>query len=157
MKKYLIVLSFIMLSSSSFAFMSGIDESRDSQGELVFIGAHIPLAPAGMMNAGYLKITNSSDDDIEFEKFTSPVYDSVMVHDTKHDGDIAKMTHVDALIVPANSTIELKPGGMHLMLMGPRRDINAGEEILMIGLGLNGKRYMVKFLVVDPRVESHHH
>ena len=80
-----------------------------------------------------------------------------MVHDTKHDGDIAKMTHVDALIVPANSTIELKPGGMHLMLMGPRRDINAGEEILMIGLGLNGKRYMVKFLVVDPRVESHHH
>jgi copper(I)-binding protein len=56
--------------------------------------------------------------------------------------------------------IELKPGGIHLMLVGPRRDVKAGEEILMIGQDANERRFMLKFLVVDPRnenIESNHH
>ena len=68
-------------SITSMAFMSGIDPSRDTQGELDIIGATIPLAPANAsVNAGYVKFTNTSDKDVEFHRFTSPVYDLSLIH-----------------------------------------------------------------------------
>ena len=44
MKIYLSLLA-LAFSITSFAFMSGIDPSRDTQGEIDIIGATIPLAP----------------------------------------------------------------------------------------------------------------
>ncbi len=139
----------LFINQTAFAFMSGIDDRRDTHGELEIIGAHIPLAPSGMMNAGYLKFKNVSNQKIIFHQFTSPVYDSVQIHTTEYDNGVAKMKHADKLVVPAKSTIELKPGNMHLMLIGPRRDIKEGEEILMIGLDYNERRYMFKFIVTE--------
>jgi copper(I)-binding protein len=139
------------------AFMSGIDPSRDTQGELEIIGATIPLAPASAsVNAGYVKFTNTSDKDVEFHNFTSPVYDSVEMHITENRSGSAKMKQVSKILVPANSSVELKPGGAHLMLIGPRRDVQAGEKILMIAQDSLERRFMLKFTVIDMRQETSH-
>jgi copper(I)-binding protein len=139
------------------AFMSGIDPSRDTQGELEIIGATIPLAPASAsVNAGYVKFTNTSDKDVEFHNFTSPVYDSVEMHITENRSGSAKMKQVSKILVPANSSVELKPGGAHLMLIGPRRDVKAGEQILMIAQDSLERRFMLKFKVIDMRQETSH-
>ena len=82
----------VTFSISSMAFMSGIDPSRDTQGELDIIGATIPLAPANAsVNAGYVKFTNTSDKDVEFHRFTSPVYDSVEMHVTENKSGSANL------------------------------------------------------------------
>jgi copper(I)-binding protein len=139
------------------AFMSGIDPSRDTQGELEIIGATIPLAPASAsVNAGYVKFTNTSDKDVEFHNFTSPVYDSVEMHITENRSGSAKMKQVSKILIPANSSVELKPGGAHLMLIGPRRDVQAGEQILMIAQDSLERRFMLKFTVIDMRQETSH-
>jgi copper(I)-binding protein len=139
------------------AFMSGIDPSRDTQGELEIIGATIPLAPASAsVNAGYVKFTNTSDKDLEFHNFTSPVYDSVEMHITESRSGSAKMKQVSKILIPANSSVELKPGGAHLMLIGPRRDVQAGEQILMIAQDSLERRFMLKFTVIDMRQETSH-
>ncbi len=160
MKFYTFIFA-LVFSSSSIAFMSGIDPSRDTQGEINIIGATIPLAPANAsVNAGYVKFTNTSDKDVEFHRFTSPVYDSVEMHITEHKSGSAKMKKVSKILVPANSSIELKPGGTHLMLIGPRRATKAGEKVLMIAQDANERRFMLKFTVVDLRQEnasSHKH
>ena len=154
MKFYTLILALIF-SSPSIAFMSGIDPSRDTQGEIDIIGATIPLAPANAsVNAGYVKFTNTSDKDVEFHRFTSPVYDSVEMHITEHSAGSAKMKKVSKILVPANSSIELKPGGTHLMLIGPRRATKAGEIVLMIAQDANERRFMLKFTVVDLRQEN---
>jgi copper(I)-binding protein len=137
--------------------MSGIDPSRDTQGELEIIGATIPLAPASAsVNAGYVKFTNTSDKDVEFHNFTSPVYDSVEMHITENKSGSAKMKQVSKILIPANSSVELKPGGAHLMLIGPRRDVQAGEQILMIAQDSLERRFMLKFTVIDMRQETSH-
>ena len=61
------------------------------------------------------------------------------------------MKQAKRILVPANDSIELKPGGTHLMLIGPRRDIKAGEQILMIAQDSLERRFMLKFNVVDFR------
>ena len=149
------LLMLLTLSISSMAFMSGIDPSSDTQGELDIIGATIPLAPANTsVNAGYVKFTNTSDKDVEFHRFTSPVYDSVEMHITENKSGSAKMKQVKKILIPAKSSIELKPGGAHLMLIGPRRDVKAGEQVLMIAQDSLERRFMLKFTVVDLRQDN---
>ena len=155
--RFVNLLVLMCFSLSSMAFMSGIDPSRDTQGELEIIGATIPLAPASAsVNAGYVKFTNTSEKDVEFHNFTSPVYDSVEMHITETKSGSAKMKQVSKILVPANSSVELKPGGAHLMLIGPRRDVQAGEKILMIAQDSLERRFMLKFTVVDMRQETSH-
>ena len=132
--------------------MSGIDPNRDTQGEIEIIGATIPLAPPNAsVNAGYVKFTNTSDRDVEFHSFTSPVYDSVEMHVMEYKSGTAKMKQAKKILIPAKDSIELKPGGTHLMLIGPRRDVKAGEQILMIAQDALERRFMLKFNVVDLR------
>ena len=156
------ILAILLLSISipTWAFMSGIDPNRDTQGEIEIIGATIPLAPPNAsVNAGYVKFTNTSDRDVEFHSFTSPVYDSVEMHVMEYKSGTAKMKQAKKILIPAKDSIELKPGGTHLMLIGPRRDVKAGEQILMIAQDALERRFMLKFNVVDFRdikVEADH-
>lgn len=148
------ILAILLLSISipTWAFMSGIDPNRDTQGEIEIIGATIPLAPPNAsVNAGYVKFTNTSDRDVEFHSFTSPVYDSVEMHVMEYKSGTAKMKQAKKILIPAKESIELKPGGTHLMLIGPRRDVKAGEQILMIAQDALERRFMLKFNVVDFR------
>ena len=150
--RFYISILLLTFSLTPFAFMSGIDPSRDTQGEIDIIGATIPLAPPNAsVNAGYVKFTNTSDKDVEFHSFTSPVYDSVEMHVMEYKSGTAKMKQAKKILVPANDSIELKPGGTHLMLIGPRRDVKAGEQILMIAQDSLERRFMLKFTVVDFR------
>lgn len=47
----------------------------------------------------------------------SPVAAVVEVHEMAMDGDVMKMRAVTGLDLPAGKTVELKPGGYHVMLM----------------------------------------
>ena len=48
---------------------------------------------------------------------TSPMAGVAEVHEMKLDGDVMRMRAVDALPLPVGQAVELKPGGLHLMLM----------------------------------------
>ncbi len=138
----ILIIMLILFTYNTYAFMAGIDESRDTHGELEIIGAYIPITSSGMMNTGYLKFKNVSNKKIVFYQFTSPVWDSIEIHNVEHK-------KMDQLVIPEKSTVELKPGNTHLMLIGLRRDLKEGEEILMIGQDFNERRYMLKFIVIQ--------
>jgi copper(I)-binding protein len=40
-----------------------------------------------------------------------------------------KMEHVEALDIPADGMLEMKPGGYHIMLMGLTQPLKEGDEI----------------------------
>ena len=141
MNRILIIMS-ILFTYNTYAFMAGIDESRDTHGELEIIGAYIPMASSETMNTGYLKFKNVSNKKIVFYQFTSPVWDSIEIHNVEHK-------KMDQLVIPEKSTVELKPGNTHLMLIGLRRVLKEGEEILMVGQDFNERRYMLKFIVIQ--------
>jgi len=47
------------------------------------------------------------------------------------DGDKMMMRQMTSIEIPANGTVELKPGGYHLMLMGLDSPIKDGEQLKM--------------------------
>lgn len=77
----------------------------------------------------------------------------VQVHDMQmHDG-VMKMREHGRLDIPAGKTIELAPGGMHLMLMGLKKPLKAGDAISvkMTFVGANkGKIALIVTVPVRP-------
>ena len=48
---------------------------------------------------------------------SSPVAGVAAVHEMKMEGDVMKMRELPVLDLPAGKTVQLKPGGYHVMLM----------------------------------------
>jgi copper(I)-binding protein len=49
----------------------------------------------------------------------------------KMEGDKMMMRQLTSLEIPANGSVELKPGGYHLMMMGVQEPIKEGEQVKM--------------------------
>ncbi|MBW8758849.1 MAG: copper chaperone PCu(A)C [Burkholderiales bacterium] len=60
---------------------------------------------------------------------SSPVAASAEVHEMKMEGDLMKMRAVDTLPLPMGKAVELKPSGYHMMLMGLKAPVKAGDVV----------------------------
>jgi copper(I)-binding protein len=77
-----------------------------------------PTAEAG---GGFLAITNTGATPDRLIAVKSPAADKVEIHEMKMDGNIMRMREVEKGIeIPPGATVELKPGGFHVMFMGLR-------------------------------------
>ena len=77
---------------------------------------------------------------------SSPIASAVEVHEMKMDGDTMRMRHVPALALPAGQAVELKPGGYHLMLLGLKGALKAGDAVplALVVEDASGKRETVE-------------
>ena len=87
-----------------------------------------PTNAGQQVGAGYLKLSNQGAAD-RLLSATSPAAASVELHSMSMEGDVMKMRQVDAIDLPAGQTVELKPGGYHLMLMGLKTPLKAGDKL----------------------------
>ena len=79
--------------------------------------AWVRIAVKGQQATGaFMKIT--AKDGAKLVSVSSPAAGVSEIHEMKMDGDIMKMRAVQGgLDLPAGKTVELKPGGYHVMLM----------------------------------------
>jgi len=79
-------------------------------------------------SAAYLKITNSGGTPDTLMGVKSDVAKRVELHSVKMDGGVMRMRAVkEGVAVPANASVELKPSGVHIMLMGLSRKLTPGQ------------------------------
>jgi copper(I)-binding protein len=97
---------------------------------LEFDGAWIRDMPPGMkMTAGFGQLRNSGTETIELVTFSSPEFGSVSLHRTVMVDGMSRMREVPSLSIAAGETIELAPGGFHLMLMTPAGPASPDQTI----------------------------
>jgi copper(I)-binding protein len=60
---------------------------------------------------------------------SSPVAGEVQLHEMSMEGNVMKMLQVKDIAVPAGGSVELKPGGLHLMFMNIKAPLSAGETV----------------------------
>jgi copper(I)-binding protein len=88
-----------------------------------------PATKADGLSAVYMVIENTGDQPDRLLHAHCDVAGTVELHETKMEGGVMKMQPVDGIDIPAKGTVELKPGGLHIMLIGLTRDLNPGDEI----------------------------
>jgi periplasmic copper chaperone A len=89
--------------------------------------AMLPGQPVG---GGYLTIENMGAEADRLLTVTSSASPDVQIHEMKMEGDVMKMRKLaDGLEIPAGGTVELKPGGFHLMLMSVAEPFKEGGMV----------------------------
>ena len=86
------------------------------------------MAMGSMNSAVYMLLTNSGDSPDRLLSAAADVAGAVEIHETRMEGDVMHMQQLtDGIEIPANGQVELKPGGLHVMLIDLTRDLNPGE------------------------------
>lgn len=83
----------------------------------------------GDNSAVYLKILNRSQLDENLIWASSDVAGEVEIHLSQMDeAGTMSMERQNLIVVPAGSTVEFSPGGLHIMLVGLMKDLSAGDS-----------------------------
>jgi copper(I)-binding protein len=126
-----------------------------------------PPARPGQQSVGvaYLTLQNTAGSDVVLTQFHSPKAKRVEVHTHTQDAQgVMRMEKLDALTIPANSTVAMKPGGLHVMLFDYKADVKEGASFpLFIGDDLGEKAVEVLVRASAPESaaaddgHTHHH
>lgn len=83
---------------------------------------------AGQQVSGaYMTLTSSAT--AALVGISTPVAETAELHEMRLESGVMRMRAVSDLELPAGRAVALKPGGYHLMLMGLKRPLHAGEQI----------------------------
>lgn len=86
--------------------------------------ATAPGQPAG---GAYLSVRNAGAAGDKLVSASADVSKSVELHEMKMDGTVMRMREVSGIEVPAGQAVELKPGALHIMLMGLKAPLKQGD------------------------------
>ena len=106
-----------------------IGNVASAEQDLTFESAWIRAMPPGMkMTAGFGRLHNAGTQPIELTTFASPQFGNVSLHRTELVEGVSRMREITSLSIAAGQTVELAPGGYHLMLMMPVAPLAEGAR-----------------------------
>ena len=80
-------------------------------------------------SAVFMRLQNSSKQKAVVVAASSPVAENVELHTHINDRGVMRMRRIPEIVVPPMQATELKPGGLHIMLLGLRQDLVIGQSI----------------------------
>jgi copper(I)-binding protein len=89
------------------------------------------MTPGQPVGGGFVTIVNKgrTDDRLVSVSIAEGVR-TVELHEMAMKNDVMTMRKLaDGIPVPAGQTVEMKPGGLHMMIMGVSRPFKAGESV----------------------------
>jgi periplasmic copper chaperone A len=99
--------------------------------DVMVIGAFARASAVSNATSGvvYMTLTNHGATPDKLVSITTPVAGIAMLHESKEDGGVATMMDMSGLDIPAGGSVEMKPGGIHIMLMGLKAPLKKGDTL----------------------------
>jgi periplasmic copper chaperone A len=122
--KFAVMAMLLMAAPAAFAQTAGNSEINVEQ-------PWARATPAGAMTgAVYMTLTNKTKDADRLTAASSDVAAKVQIHEMAIENGIMKMRQlVNGLAIPAGGSVTLKPGGFHVMLIGLKKRLIAGQTL----------------------------
>lgn len=123
--------------------------------------AWISLPPPGARHgAAYVTVRNGMRADT-LVAVATPVAEAVEMHEMRMTGGLMRMRRLAALPLAPGQVLRFAPGGHHLMLIGLRRPLQAGDTVpLRLTFRHAGTQQVpaeVRALTADEDAGGHHH
>ncbi len=98
--------------------------------KLVVSDAWVREAPPGSrMLAAYLALKNTEPRLRVVRSIRSADFQRVEIHRSTHEQGMMRMQHLDKLRLAPGQLVHMRPGSLHLMLIGPKRTLRAGDVV----------------------------
>ena len=118
-----------LFSIALMALAGSIQAQEAKVGSIKIENAYVRATAPGQPAAGaFMKIENSGTAD-QLVSASSPAAGEVQLHQMSMEGNVMKMGQVKDIAVPASGSVDLKPGGYHIMLMNIKAPLKAGETV----------------------------
>lgn len=85
--------------------------------------------PQQTATGAFMRLTASRD--LRLIAARSDVAQNTEVHEMAMQGQMMRMRQVPALPLPRGQAVALAPGGYHVMLIGLKRPLSAGEQVTL--------------------------
>jgi len=86
-----------------------------------------PTAPGQPNGAAYLTVENSGTEPDRLIALETPVAEAAEVHTMSDEGGVMTMRRLDAVDIAPGAPVVFQPGGLHIMLIGLKTPLKAGE------------------------------
>ena len=98
------------------------------QGDVRVVDAWTRAVPAvAPVAGGFFTVINTGNAADRLLRVESPIAKRIEIHQMRNDGGVMRMrAQPTGVVVPAQGLLEFKPGGYHLMLIGPTRALIEG-------------------------------
>ena len=120
-------------------------------GKVTVVDVRVRAAPLeGGNTAGFMTVLNGLDKSVRLTGVTGDVAAAIELHETINDNGIMKMEpRPDGFAIPAGGSLELAPGGKHVMIMGLVKPLAAGDTVDLTLNFDNGEQIALKVPVLD--------
>ena len=109
-----------------------------------------PSLKGQSVGVGFVTMHNQSDQIIKLVSVDTEVAMRPELHDHIKQGDRVMMRKQDAIEIPANGTTQMKPGGLHIMLMMLKQPLQEGETFEATLHFADGSSKPVTFAIKKP-------
>lgn len=109
------------------------------------------MPPVIKNTTAYMQLKNSGDLQRTLVSAESSVARLVELHTHIREDGMLKMRRVEKIDIPAHQTVELKPGDMHVMLIGLTKNLNKLDSIELTLVFENGERMKIDTPVKSAR------
>lgn len=113
------------------------------------------------IGAAYLKIKNGGTTTDRLIAATTPVAGTVELHATVQEGDVMRMQKLDSIEIAPGATVEFRPNGMHVMLIGVGAPLKQGARFPLTLVFASGVSVAADVAVLGPGASgpgpSHRH
>lgn len=91
---------------------------------------YVRAVPPGQPNsAAFMALKNNGGDGRSLVGAESPAADVVELHTHVNEGGVMKMRRIERIELPAGESVSLKPGGLHVMLIGLKQPLAEGDVV----------------------------
>lgn len=105
------------------------DGSSGGTAEVTVTDAWIKAVPSGTMTAVFAEVENGGDEAVTIESVTTDLSDRAELHHmVMSDGTMVMAPIEGGIEVPANGSVSLEPGGLHIMVMDLTDEVLVGAE-----------------------------
>jgi periplasmic copper chaperone A len=104
--------------------------------------------PGRTVTVGYFTLQNNSQQEVSLISVTSAAFKRVELHQHSHNDGMMRMEQVTQISISAGESIELAPGGLHLMLFEPLVALEIGQMVTVLLHFTDGQALTVTLPVV---------
>jgi uncharacterized protein YcnI len=99
-------------------------------GDLAIEKPWLRATPGGAQVAGgYVRVTNRGSAPDRLVGTSIPLAERGEVHEMSNENGVMKMRPVEGIAIAPGASIELKPGGFHLMFLGLKSPLKQGQRV----------------------------
>lgn len=137
----------LVLGLSLFAFSA----------DIVIKDAYVKQSmPNAKNSAIFMNIENTSDKDISLIDANSSYAKTTELHTHLHENGMMKMVRVKDIVIPAHSSVELKPKSLHIMLFDIKEPI-IDDTKLDVKLKFDNNEEIVLKDIPSKAIKAHKH